>query len=342
MRKFPTYLRIALFFLCFGSAGSSWAQTAAAYTYARTTGATFTSISGSGTTTSLGGNDDLIESSVGIGFTFYFAGTAYTTVSISTNGWASLANYTADALLDNTASIPGAGFLMLYWDDLTGTNAGNNVYYTTTGTSPNRVFTIEWSSWNTLNQPGNARKSNFQIKLYETSNVVQFCYGLFGTNTTTSTASIGIANSASDYKSLATVAATTASSSTFTTTLATWVANGSVFTFTPPCSGAPTCGTANATATTGCVPSYTSTLSLSGATTTNVAYQWQSSLTGATWTNVAGATNSTYAATVTAAIQYRCVLRCTYNASTGTSSARSLAVPGPVVSFTTNGHPLQI
>ena len=116
MRKFPTYLRIALFILCFGSAGSSWAQTAAGYTYARTTGATYTSVAGTGTNITRSDPDEGSTGGISIGFTCYYCGTAYNTISASATGWVSLANYTAGGLLTNSAaSVPGAGFLMPYW-----------------------------------------------------------------------------------------------------------------------------------------------------------------------------------------------------------------------------------
>jgi hypothetical protein len=68
------------------------------------------------------------------------------------------------------------------------------------------------------------------------------------------------------------------------------------------------------------------TLSLTGNTTSNITYQWQSSTDGSNWTNVAtGGTSSTYTANQTAATYYRAVITCTAN------NANSVNTPGVLV-----------
>lgn len=86
-----------------------------------------------------------------------------------------------------------------------------------------------------------------------------------------------------------------------------------------PCSGAPTAGTASASATSVCTGS-TSILSLTGNTNTcGITYQWESSVNNSTWTNITGATSSTYTATVTSTLYYRCVVTCSGNSSNSSS-----------------------
>ena len=70
---------------------------------------------------------------------------------------------------------------------------GSRWYYQTSGTSPNRVFTIEYNSFDLYAEPGLA--FTWQIKLYESSNIVEIHYGVpFDTNSNVS-ASVGIENS---------------------------------------------------------------------------------------------------------------------------------------------------
>jgi hypothetical protein len=53
--------------------------------------------------------------------------------------------------------------------------SGNGWYYQTSGTSPNRVLTVEWYHWGFWGNDAQD-EMNIQIKLYETSNAVQFIY----------------------------------------------------------------------------------------------------------------------------------------------------------------------
>ncbi len=90
------------------------------------------------------------------------------------------------------------------------------------------------------------------------------------------------------------------------------------------CTGTPTAGTASASVTTGCGP-YSSTLTLTGSTSgTGITYQWQSSPDGTTWTNVSGATGTTYTASCTSTIYYRCIVTCTSSGLTATSNTVNL------------------
>lgn len=199
------------------------AQTAASYNFTTTTG-TFTSISATGTI--MGSSffgDDRNQSGVPIGFTFSFCGTNYTQLSACSNGWLSLANSTSTALTNSAANVVGAGMLMAYWDDLNG--AGCTAYYQTTGTAPNRVFTFEWKNWGTWTGSGNA---NMQVKLYETTNAIEYWYG--SSTYASHSGTIGIANSTTDWQTLPNVsAAPTPSSTTFTSSLTTSPASGQVY-----------------------------------------------------------------------------------------------------------------
>ncbi len=219
---------LAFFLLAALLSVTGYAQTtAAAYNFTATTG-TYSSISATGTaTTSTFLGDDRNQSGIAIGFNFVFCGTTYTQLSACSNGWLCLNNSTSTALTNSAANVVGAGMLMVYWDDLNG--SGNNAYYQTTGTAPNRVFTFEWKNWGTWTGSGNA---NMQVKLYETTNAVEFIYG--SSTYASHSATIGIANSTTDYQTLPNVSATpTPSSTTFTTNLATSPANGQIYRWFP-------------------------------------------------------------------------------------------------------------
>ncbi len=203
--------------------------TAASYNFARTSGA-FSSISGTGTL--VGGgmiSDDGNTAGIPLGFTFTFCGASYTTVSGCANGVLSLSNNGATYVV-NPANISGAGFLMPIWADDYGAPFGGITpvaYYQTTGVAGSRVFTIEWASWNVCCWA--PQNMNFQVKLYEGTNTIQFCYGSadFVTN-----GIIGIANSTTDFQTLPSSGSTVCNSSF---NFCDMPANGTILTWTTPC-----------------------------------------------------------------------------------------------------------
>jgi large repetitive protein len=168
-------------------ASSAWAQIA--MTRSTFSGA-YTPITGTVTTAT---GDGAAATAIPIGFTFNYLGTPYTTLTAVTDGFLSF-TATATSLSNSglaTTTAPNAT-LAPWWDDLT-TSA---IQYTTTGTPGSQVFTIQWTSlsyWTT-----STRTINYQVKLYEGTNVIEFWYGaVSGTNTNANiseSASIGIEN----------------------------------------------------------------------------------------------------------------------------------------------------
>ena len=245
------------------------AQTAASYNFTRSSGA-YTSITGGpGTmvTTTFAGDDQTLMS-IPLGFTFFYCGTPYTTLSACSNGWLSLANASTTSFTNSAASIPSAGVLMPYWDDLNGT--GSTAYYQTSGTAPNRVFTLQYGNpagtmWSIYTSP--ATSATWQVKLYEATGDVQFVYGnsTYSGNTTT----IGISNSTTDWQTLGSAAATSASSTVFTIAIAGSPAAGSILTWSSSSPVSPISGPTSV-----CVGSV---ITLSDATAGGT---WSSSATG--------------------------------------------------------------
>lgn len=165
----------------------------------------------SGASTGPTGDDGYAN--VSLGFSFSYCGSSYSTVTLSTNGWiafvpASVSGYDNSYLFSTTTP---NGAVTAWWDDLID-DGTSYVYYKTEGTTPNRVFTAEWNRLLTYYTTATARVT-FQVKLYETSNKIEFHYGTAesGTHHSSEGASIGIedATGGSNHFKEATTGSTT-------------------------------------------------------------------------------------------------------------------------------------
>jgi hypothetical protein len=238
---------------------SANAQTIANYTTTRTTGITYSSISATGNAIDSWRNnagfsqDDNRSNATDIGFDFWYNGSRFTQFSVSTNGFIDFSNSALNGgptagpySYDNTAfTSNGSGTwlaLAPFYDDMTaqgGVSAlGNSIKYLVTGTAPNRVLTIEWINMAVyLNTTPNI---NFQVKLYETTGVIDFVYGTMTAGTVTFSYTCGI--NAATLSNTATAAQLkcqqTVNTNTFTNTeqngLVALPASNSRITFTPP------------------------------------------------------------------------------------------------------------
>jgi uncharacterized repeat protein (TIGR01451 family) len=169
------------------STGYAWSQTTT----------TYTEITG-GTVHGTASNDDTSFNAVPLGFTFTYNGVNYTQVSIQSNGFiamgASVSNsYTplSTGATNNVLSIVGR--------DLQGNATTSELMSKLEGDAPNRVFTIQWKQYKRWGTSYVGDDFNFQIKLHETSNLVQFVYGPFTavTVTTPPTVQVGLRGAAS-------------------------------------------------------------------------------------------------------------------------------------------------
>lgn len=144
--------------------------------------------------------DDNVSVNVAIGFDFVFSGKIYNTTRISSNGFITFGSNAPDA--NNYTPIsydPGffgsanyEGAVSAFGRDLI--NNSSSIVYGIEGVSPNRVFVVQWN--NARRWSGGAVLGdvlNFQIRLYETNNVVQVRYGTNTiTNTSLLTAQVGL------------------------------------------------------------------------------------------------------------------------------------------------------
>jgi hypothetical protein len=172
------------------------------------------------------------------GFTFYYMGTAYTSISVSTNGWLTFGQNISAALSGNSLfSSTIRPVIAPLWDDLD-LQSNTNFSYQTSGTSPNRVFTAEWLNmqWY-MNANGNT--ISFQVRLYEADKKVEFVYRPESGTVVGASASIGITaltNGSGNFLSLSSSGPNpTVSSTTETNNIAAKPANGQVYAFSPLC-----------------------------------------------------------------------------------------------------------
>lgn len=222
-----------------------------AYSFLATSG-TYTPISGGTLLTftynGVNNNDDGIltpANAINIGFTFNYNGTNYTTIRPCANGFAAFSN---TALANNTDTwtnnlAGGVGtqrpILAPLWDDLDMTPG--SVTWELSGTSPNQVLTIQWANarWQ---YSATAAVISFQLKLYETTNVIEFIYNQEAgalANAGDLGASIGISTGGTgnnSFMSLSDAGASPSYSTTVeTSTIATKPANGQIYRWTPFC-----------------------------------------------------------------------------------------------------------
>ena len=146
---------------------------------------------------------DNAVSSVTIPFTFTFNGTGYTACNVSTNGFITFGS-TAPAIANyspiNNGSAYSGVISACAFDLWSNSTTGGNIIYATSGSSPNRIFTIQYTNTYRYSYGGPV---NFQIKLTESTNVITIVYGTCSeASTTNTTVQIGLRGSSNtDYNS---------------------------------------------------------------------------------------------------------------------------------------------
>lgn len=164
------------------------------YDVNRTTGNTFTSILGTGTSASGWRNgtntDDNLSTSQPIGFNFPYQGTTYSNFSVSTNGFITFNVGTSNtgggngvySYTNGLNAVGGTLIVAPFYEDLVCQgNSGaqssldGSMKYAVSGVVGSRILTVEWTGMEIYNNAG--PNLNFQLKLYEATGDIDFIYG---------------------------------------------------------------------------------------------------------------------------------------------------------------------
>jgi hypothetical protein len=184
-------------------------------TYVRTTfPKSFTRI----TDSIIGPINDNTSMDVPIGFTFNYLGTGYTQARMCTNGWISFNLSGTSATNEILFSTSPPNLLLTPWFDDLKDDPTSIISYSATGSAPNRIFTAEWYRILTYSS-GTSARITFQIKLFESSNIIEFHYGNYNASSPNAaeSASIGIEDATGGTNHF--IEATTGSTTTGVTNL---------------------------------------------------------------------------------------------------------------------------
>lgn len=197
-------LLLAFAGLALPALGASYAFRSDTYAWETTTN----TVTWSGQCTGYDGDDDQATLTFSGGFTFPFAGVAYSSVRVLTNGMlqfgadtGALRQYTNTPLPAGSAGAygscaagPMARTLMPYWTDLdpSGRRSGT-VTWQQKGTAPNRYVVV---SWNAVYEYSTTTPYTFQVILYENGDI-KYQYG--NANATGWNATIGVQVSPDDF-----------------------------------------------------------------------------------------------------------------------------------------------
>lgn len=263
------------------------------------------------------------QSGIGIpiGFNFIYNGFSYDVFGVSVNGWIGLGNGSVNLNSISPyyplSSSTGSNFIAGFGRNLQGQN-GSSLSYATLGSSPNQVLVIQWKDFRKHGNIGD--RFNFQIRLYEGSNRVEFHYGQMQCNINASFVTVGmIGNDSSDFNlrgtnngGWANTISGVSNTATCTLNPSTLPDNGLRFWWIapPPCTSPPTPGIASSSLPTVC-PNNPFIVSLSGNSSgPGQTYQWQSSADSLNWNDITGATTLSYSSTQVSATWFRCSVTC--------------------------------
>ncbi len=185
------------------------------YVFSSGTGIQFDVSNGTSVYTGRSGSGGITYQSTGtfpIGFTFNFAGTNYTQFSISVSGIMGLGPSVVTSSPYNGLQSSSYPAIAPFWDNLRASGGVQgcgkpNVRYITTGVAPGRILIVEWTDMDM--QWYTPAFGTFQARLYE-SGRIEFWYGRMSScdvcnqfrGCVSTSATIGIANSSSDYMSV--------------------------------------------------------------------------------------------------------------------------------------------
>jgi len=167
------------------------------------TGGAYTDLGTNGSAITVANNDNANSSAIDIGFPFNFNCGTFSKFILNTNGFIKLGDTppsTASLFYStysgtsggvfNSTSLDDINFISPFNHDLTAGTGTPEFRVYTEGTTPNRITTVQFKNLSDkVKTGGPVQYSNlsFQIKLYETTNVIEFVYGTFTPTANTST-----------------------------------------------------------------------------------------------------------------------------------------------------------
>ena len=116
-----------------------------------------------------------------LGFTFTYFGQEYSTIWVCENGWVSFGQDPGDPFYENFA-LPASNVsdsaIYPFWDDVEFNKSDvpdAKWVYEIQDDAPNRIFVVEWYKLNRYNTAP-VSVATYQLRLYETSNIIEFHY----------------------------------------------------------------------------------------------------------------------------------------------------------------------
>src|SRR5207247_3107874 len=127
---------------------------------------------------------------INLPFAFGFYGLSFTQANVSSNG---NVQFSSNSGAYNNACLPYSGMdntIFAFWDDMyTGDNiSGQGIFTSISGTSPNRIFNIEWRAGYSTGVP----TLNFEVRLYESQGRFDIIYNQLANAGTSAT--VGVQN----------------------------------------------------------------------------------------------------------------------------------------------------
>jgi len=184
----PKVLIILIFLILFLTSATYTAEAQTNWQF-KTLNGTFTPLSNPTQVSSIQ-DDDAVSDVIDIGFTFSFNRVDYTQIVASSNGFLSFNTDASSAYNNDLTNSSNRPLIAPLWDDLNGEEC--TAGYKLEGTAPDRVFTFEWLNWK-WNYSASEAVISFQVKLYETSNRIEFIYQQEAAEPNSPSASIGLA-----------------------------------------------------------------------------------------------------------------------------------------------------
>lgn len=211
------------------------------YSFSASVG-TYSQLSSTATRISSIEADDAVSTAIPLGFPFIYLGKTYTQIYATSNGVIALggipsATESNKNATDYSLTNVGASYrpiLTPLWNDLGG--GGSEAYYETSGTSGNRVFSLEFRNWKWRFY--SSATLSMRVNLYEANGVVEMVYRQEASSPINAGGSIGITgeNTGSFLSLQNTSTSATVSNSVEITTLNTRPITGQIYKFSPPSS----------------------------------------------------------------------------------------------------------